>query len=83
MLENKDLQERYEAIKAMNFLVKNLNNEEAYYTAWIDVVPDEADDEELRDCAEDIEIFKWAVDRFRFIMQKYAKDGFYLGDDLY
>ena len=39
MLENKVVQEKFEALKAMNFLVKSLNNEGAYYGIWTMLYP--------------------------------------------
>ena len=44
---------KFELVKSMNTIVKELNNEEAYYGSWIYIVPDEADDEDFRDIAED------------------------------
>lgn len=40
---------KFELVKSMNTIVKELNNEEAYYGKWIYIVPDEADDEDFRD----------------------------------
>ena len=45
-------QERYETLKAMNLLAKEVNDEGFYYDHWI---PDEADDDELREIAYDDE----------------------------
>ena len=36
----------------MNELVKKMNDEKAYYNYWIDLVPDEATEEDLQDIAE-------------------------------
>ena len=84
MLEIKAVQEKFEALKAMNLLVKSLNNEGAYYGIWTYVIPDEADDDELLDIAEnDPESFEEAVKCFKNIMQKYPKDGFYFGNEVY
>lgn len=73
----KKTQERFEMLKAMNTIVKMLNNEGGYYE-WITTIPDEADDEELLDCCQYDEIFKEACESFRDIMKRYGKDGFYL-----
>lgn len=84
MLKDKNAQERFEALKAMNLLVKSLNDETAYYRRWIWIIPDEADDDELADIAEnDVDIFADAVKCFRGIIKKYADDGFYFGDEVY
>ena len=76
--------EKFELLKAMNTIVKSLNNEEAYYGDWIYIVPDEADDEELQEIAfEDEETFVDAVKSFKRCMKHYLKDGFYIADNLY
>lgn len=82
----KNVLERYEAIKAMNTLVKCLNNEEAYYDRWIYVVPDEASDDELMEIAsEDYQedTFKEASILFLQLMNEYGSDGLYIDDTLY
>ena len=82
----KNILERYEAIKAMNTLVKCLNNEEAYYDRWIYVVPDEASDDELMEIAsEDYQkdTFKEASILFLQLMNEYGSDGLYIDDTLY
>ena len=83
---SKNVLERYEAIKAMNTLVKCLNNEEAYYDRWIYVVPDEASDDELMEIAsEDYQedTFKEASILFLQLMNEYGSDGLYIDDTLY
>ena len=74
---------KFELVKSMNIIVKELNNEEAYYGSWIYIVPDEADDEDFRDIAEDEELFVDTVKCFKGIMRNYLKDGIYIGDTLY
>lgn len=44
--------ERFEVLKAMNLLAKEVNDEGFYYDHWI---PDEANDDELREIAYDDE----------------------------
>ncbi len=75
--------ERFEAVKAMNTLVKSLNDESAYYNHWIYIVPDEASDDDLEYIAEDEELFKDTVSMFLRIMKVYADDGMYIADALY
>lgn len=78
--------ERFETLKAMNTLVKSLNNEEAYYGNWIYIVPDEASDEDLMEIAsEDYQeqTFNDAVKCFIGIMCHYTLDGFYIGGKVY
>ena len=82
----KNALERYEAIKAMNTLVKCLNNEEAYYGHWIYIVPDEASDEELMEIAsEDYQedTFKEASILFLQLMNEYGSDGLYIDNMLF
>lgn len=69
-------------IKGMNEIVLSLNNEGAYYNSWIYDVPDEATDEDLNEIADDIESFNHTVGHFLRIMDKYAKDGIFVGDTL-
>lgn len=75
--------ERFEMLKAMNTLVKLMNNEAAYME-WIYIIPDQADDDELMDTAMNYpDIFKDAVDCFKDIYERYANDGFYADKQLY
>ena len=78
-------QERYETLKAMNLLAKEVNDEGFYYDHWIYIVPDEADDDELREIAyDDEDIFSDAVRCFINHFSKYAKEGgLYLGGARY
>ena len=79
----KNVQERFEALKSMNTIIKSMNDENAY-TAWIYIIPDEADDDELREIAEDDEeSFKDAVHAFMGIMNKCLKYGLYIDNTLY
>ena len=69
-------------LEGMNNIIKALNNEEAYYE-WIVTIPDEADEDDIKYCAEDEEIFTEAVEDFKRIMKHYLKDGFYIDKKLY
>lgn len=87
--------EKYEALKAMNTLVKMLNNEEAYYGSWIYIIPDEASDDELMEIAADepfkasdgeiIDLYADAVSCFLKLINKYGSrdGGFYIGRKVY
>lgn len=67
--------ERFEVLKAMNTVMRYMNNEEAYF-AWIVTIPDEADDEELMDIACNYtDIFREAVELFAEIFPAYYQDG--------
>ena len=79
----KDVQERFETLKSMNTIIKSMNDESAY-SAWIYVVPDEADDDELREIAEeDEESFKEACNLFAKLVKKYMKYGMYIDGEVY
>jgi hypothetical protein len=75
--------EKFELLKAMNTLVKLMNDEGAYME-WIYIIPDQADDEELMDIALNYpDIVKDAVDCFKDLYKRYAKSGFYVDKKLY
>lgn len=78
-MTNKTLLQRFEALKAMNLLIKNMNNEDAYYQEWILIVPDEADDIDLMGIAEDEELFADATRTFLDCMLMYGPDGLFIG----
>ena len=79
----KNVQERFEALKSMNNIIVNMNDESAY-TSWIHIIPDEADDDELMEIAEeDEESFDDAVHAFIEIMNKRLKYGLYIDNTLY
>lgn len=76
--------EKFEILKAMNTLIRALNNEEAYYGDWVYTIPDEVDDAELQEIAfEDEETFEEAVYSFKRCMMYYLSDGLYIGGKLY
>lgn len=74
-------QDRFQIMKCMNYLVKSLNNEEAYYDRWIYLVPDEADDEDLMYIAEHTDLYREACELFRDLVAEYGGDGFYAVQD--
>lgn len=78
--EARDFAERLDALKGMNLMVRNMNDERAYYDAWIWLVPDEADEDDLIDIAEDAEDFNRVVQQFLFIVRTYSKHGVIFGD---
>ena len=73
---------RTELLSAMNTVVRSLSDEDAY-TEWIQVVPDQADEDALVDIACDESLFTDAVDSFKEIMRNYIKDGFCVGTKSY
>lgn len=79
----KNVQERFEALKSMNTIIKSMNDESAYST-WIYLIPDGADDDELMEIAEeDEESFKEAFNLFAKLVKKYMKYGMYIDGEVY
>ena len=79
----KNVQERFEALKSMNTIIKSMNDESAY-SAWIWIIPDGADDDELQEIAEeDDETFKDACDLFAELIKGYVKYGLYIDGEVY
>lgn len=76
-----ELQERTKAIKAMNFLINSLMDEDAYMR-WISIVPDEVTDEDLEFIASDEEndLFKDATLLFIKLMKEYGDSGLFFGN---
>ena len=67
-----NIEDMAEIVKAMNTIVRGLNDEYAYYD-WIDIVPDEATDDDFKDIAENDEILTDTLRRFKYIIAKYFK----------
>lgn len=75
--------EKFETLRSMNTIIKSMNDESAY-DAWIYIIPDGADDDELMEIAEeDEESFNDAVHAFMEIMNKRLKYGLYIDNTLY
>lgn len=74
--------ERAEFVQSMNNVVKHLNDENAYMH-WITVVPDEAEQADFEDIADDEELFDEVVYLFKNIMERYLKNGIYIGKTCY
>ena len=85
MKETKAALERYEVLKAMHLLARVTNNEDFYYGHWTLVIPDGADDDELKEiAAEDVDTFNEAVACFLDHWDEYALDGgLYIGKTVY
>lgn len=79
----KNVQERFETLKSMNTIIKSMNDEGAY-TAWIYIIPDGADDDELMEIAEEDETsFADACKLFAKLVKKYMKYGLYVDGEVY
>lgn len=73
----RNTEQQFNLLKAMGEIVSNMNNEEAYYeSGWLYLWPDEADDDELREIAEDAQYFDDVANCFFRICKTYGKDGF-------
>lgn len=82
--------DRLNAIIAMDFMVRSMNDESAYFT-WIYVVPDCSTEYDYIDFAANDEgtdtnqLFDEAVELFKKLWRRYAdeKGGLYIGDKVY
>ena len=83
MMTPKETLKKYELVKAMNIIVKSLNDETGYYDYWVNIVPDEADDEDLMDIAYDEELLEDATNYFKTIMEEFINDGIFICGKLY
>lgn len=72
------LVDRTEHVKAMNLVIRNMNDETAYME-WINLVPDQAMELDYVDIADDEEMFGDVCLVFRTLIKDYGKHGFYLG----
>lgn len=75
------LKDRTKIVECMDYLIRSLNNESAYYQNWIYLVPDEATVEDYADIAEDDELYGETCKLFRSLLKHYGPDGFYARDD--
>ena len=75
--------EKFETLRSMITIIKNMNDESAY-DAWIYIIPDGADDDELQEIAEeDEESFEDASKLFAKLVNKYMKYGLYIDGEVY
>lgn len=75
--------EKFETLRSMNNIIKSMNDESAY-SAWIWIVPDGADDDELMEIVEeDEETFEDACNLFARLIVKYMKYGMYIDGKVY
>lgn len=77
-----ELVDRTEHVKAMNMIVRNLNDESAYME-WITWVPDEAQEVDFVDIADDEELFDEVCRIFCNLIGRYRKHGFCFGSKAY
>ena len=75
--------EKFETLRSMNNIIVNMNDESAY-NAWIYIIPDGADDDELMEIAEeDEETFEDACQLFARLIVKYMKYDMYIDGKVY
>ena len=73
--------DRYTLIAAMSHIILSLNDENAYLE-WIEIVPDQADADDIMDIAEDDELYRWTAKLFRRLLRAYGDCGFYVANDI-
>ena len=74
--------ERADFVRSMNNIMVHMNDEEAYMK-WIQVVPDGATQEDFEAIADDEELFDSTVYLFKDLMERYMKNGIYIGKTCY
>ena len=74
--------ERADFVRSMNNIMVHMNDENAYMK-WITVVPDGADEEDFKAIADDEELFDETVYLFKYLMERYMKNGIYIGKTCY
>ena len=65
---------RMNLLGGMNEYIKCLNDETAYYDYWIELVPDEATEEDLQDIAESDELFNATCELFGRLIKRFGDD---------
>lgn len=65
---------RMNLVGGMNEYIKCLNDETAYYDYWIELVPDEATEDDLQDIAESDELFRAVCERFAMLVRMFGDD---------
>lgn len=70
----RDTNLQYDLINAMNLIVLNMNNENAY-DLWLWTYPDGADEDDVREMAESNVMFDDVADAFFRVCKAYGKDG--------
>lgn len=74
--------ERADFVRSMNNIMIHMNDENAYMK-WITVVPDGATQEDFETIADDEELFDGVVYLFKDLMERYMKNGIYVGKTCY
>ena len=74
--------ERADFVRSMNNIMVHMNDENAYMK-WITVVPDGATQDDFEAIADDEELFDSVVYLFKDLMERYMKNGIYIGKTCY
>lgn len=78
----KDDKERFEVVKAMNTLMKCINND-GIYIRWTLVVPLGASDSDLMEIATDKQLFYETINLFKRLWSGAERFGLYISEDVY
>lgn len=74
--------ERADFVRSMNNIMVHMNDEDAYMK-WIQVVPDGATQDDFEAIANNEELFDSTVYLFKDLMDRYMKNGIYIGKTCY
>lgn len=74
--------ERADFVRSMNNIMVHMNDEDAYMK-WIQVVPDGATQDDFEAIADNEELFDGTVYLFKDLMERYMKNGIYIGKTCY
>lgn len=74
--------DRTDFVRSMDNIITHLNDENAYMK-WIQVVPDCATQDDFEAIADNEELFDSTVYLFKDLMDKYMKNGIYIGKTCY
>ena len=74
--------ERADFVRSMNNIMVHMNDEDAYMK-WIQVVPDGATQDDFEAIANSEELFDGTVYLFKDLMERYMKNGIYIGKTCY
>ena len=77
---DKNMQDKVNLLKSMHFIIRSLNDENAYMT-WIYTVPDEPDDSDFEDLAGNPVYMDKVCALFTRLIKKYASSGYVGGDE--
>lgn len=74
--------ERADFVRSMNNIMVHMNDEDAYMK-WIQVVPDGATQDDFEVIADNEELFDSTMYLFKDLMERYMKNGIYIGKTCY